>query len=79
MLDGFAPHDLAALKRLPAEQYEAQRDARLALYDYCTDVWDRAKAEGQDPANDPRFAAVAALRDLTGGLAATAEELGTRP
>jgi hypothetical protein len=38
------------------------------LYEYVDTVWDKAKADGFDPATLPEWSVVAGLRDLTGAL-----------
>jgi hypothetical protein len=45
-----------------------QLAARQELYDYLAEVWDHAKHVGEYPGGDPRFLAVAALRDLADSL-----------
>lgn len=73
LCDGFSPHDAAALSTLSEDALAGQQQARQALFDYVDAMWDKAKEEGRAPADDPRFAAVAGLRDLAAELLANAE------
>ncbi|MDT7783012.1 MAG: hypothetical protein QOF58_1431 [Pseudonocardiales bacterium] len=54
----------------------AQHEARQALSDYIDGLWDKAKSDGRDPANDPQFSAVAGLRDLAQELLSNVENAG---
>jgi hypothetical protein len=76
LCDGFTEHDNAALAELDAEQLAAQYEARRTLYEYVDNMWEQAKTGDRNPALDPRFSAVAGLRDLTAELLANAENAG---
>lgn len=76
LCDGFTPLDQVALAALEPDGLVAQYEARLALYEYVDAMWDQAKADGHDPANNSRYGAVVALRDLTGELLASTENAG---
>ncbi|MBP2327538.1 hypothetical protein JOF56_007923 [Kibdelosporangium banguiense] len=56
--------DRAALATLSPEARQAQLAARHALHKYLTDVWQAAKRRDEDPANNPEYTGIAALRDL---------------
>lgn len=56
--------DRAALAALSPEAREAQLQARHVLHEYLTDVWQAAKRRDEDPAGNPEYSGVAALRDL---------------
>lgn len=68
LCDGFTPHDVIALGQLDQDALDAQSAARQALLDYVNAMWDKAKTDGHAPADDPRFSAVAGLRDLAAEL-----------
>lgn len=70
LLDSVQRPDLRALHSLSAEQLEAQGRARAELFNYLTDVWEQAKARGEDPANNQEYRGIGALRDILGGLMA---------
>lgn len=76
----FTPHDALALGDLSREELVAQYEARQALFDYIDALWDKAKNDGRvtghDPADQPRFSAIAGLRDLATELLANAENAG---
>lgn len=76
LCNGFTPHDVIGLGALDREALVAQYEARQALFDYVDALWDKAKDDGHDPANDPRFSAVAGLRDLAQELLSNAENAG---
>ncbi|MEO6089761.1 MAG: hypothetical protein ABIQ18_42305 [Umezawaea sp.] len=76
LCDGFTPHDVIGLGELDREALVGQYEARQALFDYVDALWDKAKDDGHDPANDPRFSAVAGLRDLAQELLSNAENAG---
>jgi hypothetical protein len=76
LCDGFTPHDVIGLGALDQEALVGQYEARQALFDYVDALWDKAKADGRDPANDQRFSAVAGLRDLAQELLSNAENAG---
>jgi hypothetical protein len=76
LCDGFTPHDVIGLGELDREALVAQYEARQALFDYVDALWDKAKTDGRDPANDPQFSAVAGLRDLAQELLSNAENAG---
>lgn len=72
----FERHDAARLARLSEEDLEKQRDARWELYKYIDYIWEEAKHNGLDPANDyPEWNAVAALRDFFLALGAAADRV----
>ncbi|APU15086.1 MULTISPECIES: hypothetical protein [Actinoalloteichus] len=79
LCNGFTPHDHLALAALSGEELVAQYEARLALHEYVDAMWEQAKTDGHDPANDPRFSAVAGLRDLTAELLGNADNAGGGP
>lgn len=74
--NGFTPHDLIALGELSPDALVGQYEARQALFDYVDAMWDKAKADGRQPADDPLFSAVAGLRDLAAELLSNAENAG---
>ncbi|CCH32999.1 hypothetical protein ABZ816_33345 [Actinosynnema sp. NPDC047251] len=76
LCDGFTPYDLVALGKLDQDALIAQYEARQALFDHVDAMWDKAKADGLAPADDPRFSAVAGLRDLARELLSNAENAG---
>jgi hypothetical protein len=76
LCDGFTPHDQAHLATLSLAERQAQHEARQALYEYVDAMWDGLKEAGLEPANDPRFAAVAGMRDLAGELVSSVVEAG---
>ena len=76
LCDGFTSHDHIGLGELSPDALVAQYEARQALFDYVDALWDKAKNDGRDPANDPQFSAVAGLRDLAAELLANAENVG---
>ncbi|SKD35732.1 Uncharacterised protein [Mycobacteroides abscessus subsp. massiliense] len=72
--DGFLAHDEALLQRLSKEDLEKQRQARWELYKHVDRIWEEAKHNGKEPAdNYQEWNAVAALRDLFYRLSSTAE------
>jgi len=73
LCNGFTPHDVIGLGQ---EALVAQYEARLASFEYVDALWDKAKANCLDPANDPRFSAVAGLCDLIQELLSSAEHTG---
>lgn len=74
----FRVHDRAALARLPPVQVRDQAIARHLLRDHVRAVWDRAHADGLNPAIAPEWLSVAMLCDLTTHLAVTVSELPHR-
>ncbi|GAA1674710.1 hypothetical protein [Fodinicola feengrottensis] len=62
ILDHVQAHDLRGLNALSIEELQVQRAARKALFDYAT--W-LAESRTND---DPDRHAIAAIRDLAGGL-----------
>lgn len=76
LCDGFTLHDVIALGELSPDALVAQYEARQALFDYIDAMWDKAKNDGHDPANEQRFSAIAGLRDLAAELLANAENAG---
>ncbi|ALE76944.1 hypothetical protein FRP1_29835 (plasmid) [Pseudonocardia sp. EC080625-04] len=76
LCDGFTPHDVIGLAELDRDALITQYEARQVLFDYLDALWDRAKHAGGDPATDPRFTAVAGLRDLAQELLGNAENAG---
>jgi hypothetical protein len=79
LAEGFHVHDMAALARLTAAERAAQLDIRERLWWHTDQMWDHAKAEARkaqvrNPAQDPRYSAVAAMRDLLAELRAHAAD-----
>jgi hypothetical protein len=72
IIDGFQDHDALGLRSLTPAGRAKQLAARQELYDYLTDLWEHAKQVGEQPGGDPRFLAVAALRDLAESLRSAA-------
>ena len=61
-----------ALARLSAGERAAQLDIRQRLWRYTDQMWDQAKAQAGNPSRDPRYSAIAAMRDLLAELRAHA-------
>jgi hypothetical protein len=76
LCDEFTPHDVIALGDLSPYALVAQYEARQALFDHIDAMWDKATNDSHDPANNPRFSAIAALRDLATELLTNAENAG---
>lgn len=55
---------MIGLGELVQEALVAQYEAWLALFEYVDALWDKTKDDGLDPANDPRFSAVAGFDQL---------------
>ncbi|GGJ96256.1 hypothetical protein GCM10010123_27760 [Pilimelia anulata] len=72
--DAFAALDRATLAGVNPHLRAGQLAARWDLWMFVERIWDDAGRRGIDPAADPRYAAVAALRDLMGTLYETADE-----
>lgn len=78
LCDGFTPHDVIALADLSPDALVAQYEARQVLFDHIDAMRDKAKLDAAHaPANDPRFSAIAALRDVAAELVANAENAGS--
>lgn len=58
----LTPHDVIAFGDLSPDALVTQYEARQVLFDHIDAMWDKANNDGHDPANDPRFSAIAALR-----------------
>jgi hypothetical protein len=74
LANGFHDHDIAALARLTAAGRAAQLDARQRLWRFTDQAWDHAKTQSRNPAQDPRYRAIAAMRDLLAELCAHAAD-----
>lgn len=74
LADRFHDHDMESLARLTPAERSAQLDARQRLWRYTDQMWDHAKAEARNPAQDSRFSAIAAMRDLLAELRAHAAD-----
>jgi hypothetical protein len=81
LADGYRDRDRDALIQLPEAELTGQCQARQALYEHVRGIWERAKADGLNPATDPRWTSVAQLCDLTRDLWSTAmhAQLERRP
>ncbi|MFB8310229.1 hypothetical protein ACFC5T_16895 [Streptomyces sp. NPDC055961] len=66
--DEIIPFDEAGLEALSTAQLREQSDAREALHDYVTALWNRAQAKEPDAAPNDEFAALRGLRDITEAL-----------
>jgi predicted metalloendopeptidase len=72
--DAFSEHDVTALAGLTPSERAEQMRIRQGLYDYIDAIWEAPKTAVFHPADDPRFDAVAALRDLAGSLVASVDQ-----
>lgn len=66
LVAAFEVHDRLGLARASDAQREEQRQARMALLNYLTQLWLDLKRAGEHPADDPQYAPIAALCDLAG-------------
>lgn len=74
LADAFGPFDRARLVRMSEAGRASQLDARQLLYDYIDRLWADIAQSGERPAVGQKYQAVAAMRELTGVLRATAFE-----
>ncbi|GGK20029.1 hypothetical protein GCM10010124_10780 [Pilimelia terevasa] len=70
----FARYDRVTLAAVTPHLRAGQLAARWDLWMFVERVWDDARQRGDDPAADPRYAAVGALRDLVCSLYESADE-----
>jgi len=73
--DAIEPKDLAGLGRLTPEERRAQSEARWALVEYVTKIWEDEKKDGGKPALNKEWSAVAGLRDLLMQMAGNADQV----
>ncbi|MGW4548479.1 hypothetical protein ACWEN4_19205 [Streptomyces violaceorubidus] len=66
--DEMIPVDEAGLEALSTEQLREQSDAREALHDYVTALWDKAQEKEPDAAQNDEFTALRGLHDITEAL-----------
>lgn len=78
LIDGITGHDAAGLDALDTAGRAEQLRARLALYSYVDEFWEKAKNDGLNPAIRPEWSAVAGLRDVTNALVMHVEEAQSR-
>ena len=72
LTEGFHDQDMAALAQLTARERAGQLDIRQRLWRYTDQMWDQAKLQADNPAQDPRYSAIAVMRDLLAELRANA-------
>jgi hypothetical protein len=72
--DAWTEHDELALAGLTAEQRQAQRDARRALFTFVDEYRDAGKDHDEQAVyGAPEWQVVAGMRDLLAQMLATAE------
>ncbi|MGH3430003.1 MAG: hypothetical protein ACRDQZ_20945 [Mycobacteriales bacterium] len=67
--------DKRGLYSLKSDQLQRQRDARIALKEYVTALWEEAEGRGVDPANSSEWQCITALRDLVFALESNAADV----
>lgn len=75
LADAFGPFDRARLSRMSEADRASQLDARQLLHDYVDGLWTDIKRAGERPALGDKYAAIAAMRELTGALRTVAFEV----
>lgn len=68
LFNAFEVHDLLGLARASDEVREEQRQARTALFNYLTGLWEDLKRAGEQPGASQQYASIAVLRNVAGGL-----------
>ncbi|HET9256870.1 MAG TPA: hypothetical protein VFO16_16970 [Pseudonocardiaceae bacterium] len=74
LADAFGSFDRARLDRMSEADRASQLDCRQLLHDYVDGLWADINRAGERPAVGDKYAAVAAMRELTGALRAIAFE-----
>lgn len=74
LADAFGSFDRARLGRMSEADRASQLGARQLLHDYVDGLWADITRAGERPALGDKYAAVAAMRELTGALRAIAFE-----
>jgi hypothetical protein len=72
LANAFGPFDRARLTRMSEADQASQLDARQRLHDYVDGLWADIQRAGERPAVGDKYQAIAAMRELTGVLRATA-------
>lgn len=66
--DEIIPFDEVGLEAFSTAQLREQSEAREALHDYVTALWDKAQAKDPDTAHNDEYAALRGLHDITEAL-----------